>query len=452
MKNKLLAILLMRALLPTLAWPQIPLGYSGVPTVASFGLISSTSAACPSGCPGSYTTSPIDTRCMGTGCTTSIIVAIAFYMSTPTFTDSAGNSWTPLTAYGMSSGIQFFYCSPCTSSMNHTVTHNGSGQYTAIAVAAFQGLVASPFDGQNGATAMATTVQTGTGIVTTQPGDLVVTAVGELSTMADSVNSGFTKIEQKFYSVGNNYGIALAWQKQTTAGAINPTWTADPMTAQISAAIVAFKTTGGGGGGGLTLVSSNSAASPDGSTAPSVTLSTTGSNLVIAFVSFLTDTGFGVQNGASQPLTQCTSHGGDGTNPGVKCFYIYNPTPSGTDTFTLTGSIPSYSAMTVTAWSNSVASPLDNQNGVANVSGTTTTGAVSWTLATPPGSELIISSLTNSEGNNPLGGFTIIQYQAFTAGQNFAITTAYLLQTSSGSVNPTWTSSTGGSAAIAAFK
>lgn len=70
-----------------------------------------------------------------------VIAAASYYNTSPTVTDSAGNTWTYATI--RSGGIyrtRIAYCLAPTTSASHTITWSGSSSYPSIAFAAFSGV------------------------------------------------------------------------------------------------------------------------------------------------------------------------------------------------------------------------------------------------------------------------------------------------------------------------
>lgn len=79
-----------------------------------------------------------------------IVVAVSSVANNGTVTDSNSNTWTALTQYGISgqgAGMRLFYCDNPIVSSTQTFTFSAATQgYPAIAVAAWSGVAASPFD------------------------------------------------------------------------------------------------------------------------------------------------------------------------------------------------------------------------------------------------------------------------------------------------------------------
>jgi hypothetical protein len=143
-------------------------------------------------------------------------------------TDSYGNSWAGLNiATNMFSGqAQIFYARNATVGTGHTFSISGGD--LSVAVTAWSGSAASPFDVQNAAN---NSVQPGS-ITPTNNNELLITATVDAGTYIETgIDSGFAISDAVAGAPGSSYAIAQAYLVQTSAAAVNPTWT------------------GGGGGG-----------------------------------------------------------------------------------------------------------------------------------------------------------------------------------------------------------
>lgn len=165
------------------------------------------------------TTSAIDT----TGA--DLLIAFGTYPLSNTPSDSKGGTWTPLTAqsgYG-----RLFWCKPTSVGTGHTFSLTDSGG-TALAIQAWSGSAASPFDQQNGFVGNApTSVWKPGAVVPTENNELIVCGAGLGSGIGGagtlSIDSGFTISDQVPYGV--SYYCGFAYLVQTTAGSVNPEWT-----------------------------------------------------------------------------------------------------------------------------------------------------------------------------------------------------------------------------------
>lgn len=190
-------------------------------------------------------TSPIDT----TGATLLVLAECTFTSGTPQGpSDSAGNTWQALTAYGSSSGggeIRVFYSYGPKTSASH-VFNDPDDDYNAMAVLAFSGTLAgaSVFDSATGNyETTGTTVQPGS-LTPTQPGELVVSFAcsGDTKATTATIGSGFTLVQ---FLSGNANGsnsedLGAAFTIVTSLAPVNPTWNF-PGDMNINSAMVTFK-------------------------------------------------------------------------------------------------------------------------------------------------------------------------------------------------------------------
>lgn len=218
--------------------------------------LTSVGGTCASGCSVTSAT----TGSMNTTGANFIVVGVAYYDNFPqTVTDNQSNTYTALTAYGAAANAfsQLFYtCNPVTSASHTFTTTGSSASFQAIYAAAFKNVQCpGPFDVGNGAGPIGsgTTFQPGS-ITPSLNGELIVTPLSNFETSGtDSINSSFTLLSQQLDVSSTNIGLDFAYLIQSTAAAINPTWTS---AAPASLTIASFKATvasSGGGGGSLLL-------------------------------------------------------------------------------------------------------------------------------------------------------------------------------------------------------
>jgi hypothetical protein len=192
---------------------------------------------------GTGTTSGIDT----TGANLIVLgvaeaAAIGGNPHTPS--DSKSNTWTSGPHFEtdtVSAAIWYAYAP--TVGSGHTFSTNAVGVFGAVAVLAFSGSASSPSDktNSNGSSlGPFTTLQPGS-ITPAEDHEMIVTAFcGRTGSGSLSINSSFTVSDSIDYAGGVNESLGLAYLDQTTAGAINPTWTT-ASTDSVSAAINSFK-------------------------------------------------------------------------------------------------------------------------------------------------------------------------------------------------------------------
>jgi hypothetical protein len=150
-----------------------------------------------------------------------------------TISDSKLNSWSSLTSQ---SSIptpvgQIFYSNTTanpTVGTAHVFTLTSTSSFPAIIVGAFSNAVTAPFDVQAGDKA-ASINPNGTSVTPGSNNELVISgyAVGNTSGGSDysSITGGFTLVDHIAFLPGTGYGAAMAFLKQGTLAAANPTWT-----------------------------------------------------------------------------------------------------------------------------------------------------------------------------------------------------------------------------------
>jgi hypothetical protein len=185
------------------------------------------------------TTGSIDT----TGATLLVVAIACYHTSDTVVSDNKSNTWTALTV--RTSGFyrnRLFYCKSPTVGSGHTFTATNS--YNSIAVYAFSGTDGSDAESENGATATSgTSLQPGS-VTPTVNGSLVITSFMGHYTESHAI-TGFTK-QDITQSSGAYPSLGLAYLVQTTAAAINPTWTWTFSPDACASAIAVFKPSSGG--------------------------------------------------------------------------------------------------------------------------------------------------------------------------------------------------------------
>lgn len=207
----------------------------------AFSLIANTSAGSSGG--SSVTTSGIDT----TGANLIVLETSNYHTigTSITVSDSKGNTWSALNTYGpTNTESKLYYCLNPTVGSAHTftITSNGGSTYPSIAVSAWSGAHASSsFDQQNGNNvAASSTLQVGS-VTPTENDELIITGCAFYAGGTLSIDNGMTITNQTNYSAGNCMGVGLAYKIQTTAAAINPTWTHSVTFTDGAASIATFK-------------------------------------------------------------------------------------------------------------------------------------------------------------------------------------------------------------------
>ena len=195
------------------------------------------------------TTAAVDT----TGADLIVAVVSDFGTTRATFSDSKGNAWTPLptTQLGTSAACRIFWTRPTSIGSGHTFTATQTNSFPSINVLAFSGGATSPVDQQNGATFSAVTSAQPGSITPTENNELVVSALTSDNQALSLSASGMT-VSSNVTQTTNCERGALAYVIQTTATAVNPTWswTLSSNGALRSASFKAAAASGGGTGSG----------------------------------------------------------------------------------------------------------------------------------------------------------------------------------------------------------
>ena len=181
-----------------------------------------TSKGSPTG--GTVTTDAIDTSGANL-----LVIAITDYSSaSSTLSDSKTNTWSALTAQtGNYVRTQMYYVVNPTVGSGHTFTATSVGtSYPSVFVVAFTGAASSPLDTQNG-NGSTSAVSLATGSITPAQNDELIMSAWGGEAPNRSANSGMTAVEQQPYNNGLYFAGAIAYKIQTTAAAINVTWTTD---------------------------------------------------------------------------------------------------------------------------------------------------------------------------------------------------------------------------------
>lgn len=192
------------------------------------------------------TTSAVTTDAINTTGATLIVIAAATYYYTPSgsyLSDSAGNTWTPLTVYGPTDQrrILLFYCANPTTSASHTFSYSAAS-YIALSVAAFSGTAsASVLDSESGGAD-----STPGPLTPTQNNCLVVAAAcyGSTGSGSYSLDDGFTEAGEILHG-GAYVGCLLGYKIQTTAASASPAFSPSDAVPDATA-IAAFRAVAAG--------------------------------------------------------------------------------------------------------------------------------------------------------------------------------------------------------------
>ena len=204
------------------------------------------------------TTAQVDTT--GADFAVMVISCQNTYNGTPS--DNNDSTWiqAPSSYTNNQPRIRVWYAALSGNGPFHTFTAPGSVVGT-VTVAFFSGVEqVAPVITQNGANTYGTSLATG--LVTPTENDCLVISGASMNGVGAtpmSINSGFTKVQESDFVSGTSYGGALAYSIQTTATAVNPTWTRSNTNGMAVTSIVFAPA---GGSASTSPSSSPSAASP----------------------------------------------------------------------------------------------------------------------------------------------------------------------------------------------
>jgi hypothetical protein len=161
--------------------------------------------------------------------------------SARSISDSKSNTWTPLTdVVSVGNRGRLYYSKPTSVGSGHTFHDSGSSSFCSIAVGAFAGSLASPFDVQATGSGTSSTASAGSGVTPTTPANLVIAGTGVNTGSISSIDSSFSIAGSVASSAGITTGAALAYKIQSSTTAADPNWTLSG-SANWSAAIASFK-------------------------------------------------------------------------------------------------------------------------------------------------------------------------------------------------------------------
>lgn len=189
-----------------------------------------------SGASGPITTTAVDT----TGADF-IVVTVGWYIlsSDYAFSDSKGNTWTPLTQYDNTGITRIYYCVNPTVGSGHTFSVAGSFVFAFLCATGWTGTNATPADQDVGGT------DSTPGPITPSVDNSLIISAATFSDGGSYLASGMTVEEFQNYAGGVNFGGAQAYHIQGSAASFGPTWSGGTVS---SSAIASFKPSVGGGG------------------------------------------------------------------------------------------------------------------------------------------------------------------------------------------------------------
>ncbi len=157
-------------------------------------------------------------------------ISISYFPGLPASSvdDSQHNTWTPRTpATGSASAVILYDAKNITTSAVHTFTVNGAASIPGVVVGCFSNVnTTSDFDVENGNhNNSTTTIQPGS-VTPGQNNSLIISAMANCNTVTTfAVDASMTIVDTQPNVGGQSCGVSMAYKVQTTATAINPTWT-----------------------------------------------------------------------------------------------------------------------------------------------------------------------------------------------------------------------------------
>ncbi len=190
----------------------------------------------------------------------------------------------------------------------------------------------------------------------------------------------------------------------------------------------------------ISLVATSSATA-GGSSVTTPAINTTGASLIVVVGSTNAGTSTVSDNKSNTWHVLSTWAGG---NNDIQIFYAYTPTTSSTQTFTITSvGSGNYPSLVVSAWSGTLATSavFDTQNGSSTTNSVTSFGTGSITPASM--GELLIGGLGMGPCTAPTNislspGFSILGSNGVTGCQGEAVSSAYLIDSSTNAIGPQW--------------
>lgn len=190
--------------------------------------------------------SPITTGAIDTTGANLLVVVVGNYTGVngqATVSDSKSNSWTGATLQAVGNNyVRIYYCASPIVGAGHTFTASNGGTIAGgVAVQAWSGASASPFDVENGAFAGSnTSLQTGS-VTPSQANSLIIAGVSTDSAGSTfAIDISFTVSNSQNYTGGTTEGLAAAYLAQGAAASVNPAWSWSGL-AVVSAVIAVFK-------------------------------------------------------------------------------------------------------------------------------------------------------------------------------------------------------------------
>lgn len=206
-----------------------------------------------------------------------------------------------------------------------------------------------------------------------------------------------------------------------------------------------------------TLISSTSKGSTGGGNVTTDAMSTTGADFLVLIGTSIASLSATFSDSSSGTNTFSTrTKYSTGTSSSIQIAYCQAPGfTSGSHTFTFGAGASSFPSLIVYAFSGSVATPYDSaENGGSYTINTSTTAG---SVTPSQDNDLIVTGVSfdiAGHSGEACSGFSTPVVSTFSASNHYGVAAAWLLQTTAGASNPSWswTGSTTGAKNVAAFK
>lgn len=199
------------------------------------------------------------------------------------------------------------------------------------------------------------------------------------------------------------------------------------------------------------VVAATAAHGQDGGTTGAI--NTTGANLIVCVVTYLTGSTITLADSKSNTWTALTASAVAGSNATVRIYYCDNPTVGSGHTFTVSSGGHFYGRVNAMAFSgiDTTGGSFDAQNG-----GTVSSATSKATGAVTPATDGLAIICAGGRGSSYLNdaGFTDVDNHQFILNDDFSTYVAYKLASGTSSLNPTisWTTSDDAAVRISTFK
>ena len=178
-------------------------------------------------------------------------ISVSFAKSVvPTITDSTSATWNARTQYdtgSISNAVRIYYAN-LTGNASHTFTLTCTACFPSGEMLCFSGVKTStPYDTENGTAS--------TGVTSLQPGSItpsedntvVISGLSYSAASSPAIDSSFSTPVTADHRAAMNYGSSGAYKIQTTAAAVNPTWSSIA-SSDVAATQASFKSEPAGSG------------------------------------------------------------------------------------------------------------------------------------------------------------------------------------------------------------